>query len=1718
MEQIEDIHALVLLCVKHAVRPLRLLELADAISVSEPLIAGSNPATSKETIRAACTYPLHVAHDEVVELVESPVADDAESTARAHLRLARICASHLALGYLEETQPAHKFDFGSSARLRQVTITEQPFSPYSIDHCLDHVERAVSGLQHSELEALYAELDRALAVPNVVAALFVSRQRRKEKDITNATRRNAVQSQRRQPRTPRNREQSDYLRDGLKTPLELATCLGLIDYTKRILKASKPELPKGLFSHVCEVGNADMVRLLLAHGASFEDRDKTGYGPLHYAVKGNHARVFSILMDAGADILAKSTVSQRIMSFDHFPVTPLGAAGNVDAAMATQMLNHIDKPKHRSQLFIRAVKAGNIEGVTAMLQDSRVDINAHNDPDHQSRTPLYHACAARDAQMIALLLEAGASTKPPSGESTWDDDKVSCWPKPIPLVYIPPLHAYAHSDDLIQHPWKEVQFHLKSHRPKPFDQDSFNLLLTNGASVQQRDSRQNTALHHACDPDVVRHLIAARVDYNALNDEGRSFFCAPTDHSRHGLGELNTEPVLVCLELVGNQVDLSIQNPKNGRTPMLSWLACGKFKVALRMLDLGADATATDADGNGAFHLALKNPPTPRDDANRGSKRRFDLGGHGATADEDGNGKDDSDRFQTKNQPKFRTLAQALISKGADVNHANKEEQTPLHMVTRRRSSFASEDVGILLGVLVEAGAEIDGTDARGRTPLFQLVMEQSGKEAVQAMIRAGAQINVIDLEGTPLMFGSVRSPNVLRYLVGFGGDPHALDAAGNTLWHEAVLQRSHVKISFTELRSLGLDPEKKNKAGQTPLHFASWVAERRLGSERGPVLTDTTLEDLLKEGVNLDVADDDGITPLHVAIVKHEYAVKMLLSAGADPLKVTNDGVTTIQIAAAFIEGNTLGMLLQHIKRSEGDDFLVEFVNKKNALGRTALYYACASGRLETVETLVDAGAIVRSKDFGGSCWDGCAMFVGPQHHAYRSTVDMWSEGKFSTWGFKAQNLRSKHSMDPDLFRLDDIVPVLLSHDPNSPHLGEAMERAGSRGDGYVLECLLLDVEDHALNDEMRNALQERHDYVVTKPEPCCDKHNRTLFDLVRKKNHTGLNKWAGEQDLLLLDHTSYEERVFHWLARSGNWTLLKNITSITPGILSQLELKIAASPPTKENQSLLALACESTLPNMGTVRFLVQDLKTGFKISKETAHMSHCMTAAVHSCIEKGHWWQLYEALPHLIEHGADINALDQKGKPALFEHFKRYANHDIAGLTHLLELGYDPNIPNRDQLNTPGFTLLSSCGNNVELVKLLMDHGAVATQADFNMAIRHDDLFLLRAMIANGADPNTRYQRAEMHDYMVKMRQYHRDEGKGEGHIGAYDMFPLHYAASAQSRRSEEVVRILLESGADPRLRYENQSMMHAILRSGKCSEQVLDAKALNLEDRDFEGATLLLVACRYASTDIVYKILGLGADIRARDNRGRNALHFAQGHLELAKRIATDAPELINQQDQQGKTLLHLALGGDRLETSLSREPSVRDELALYLLDEGADAHIQCHNGDTALHILFGSSWEFADGEIWLADHRQNLLECLLKAGLDVNATNAMGQTPVFRFFGSRNNQKRRFNRMPSDGSREVKLLSEFANLGVDFKAVDNEGKTLLHIVAGTKGDWRLLRYKFLIRKGVNPKTEDARNQTSLDIAAMVGAEDILEWYQTQTQGHEGASGKSEWVLV
>ena len=268
-------------------------------------------------------------------------------------------------------------------------------------------------------------------------------------------------------------------------------------------------------------------------------------------------------------------------------------------------------------------------------------------------------------------------------------------------------------------------------------------------------------------------------------------------------------------------------------------------------------------------------------------------------------------------------------------------------------------------------------------------------------------------------------------------------------------------------------------------------------------------------------------------------------------------------------------------------------------------------------------------------------------------------------------------------------------------------------------------------------------------------------------------------------------------------------------------------------------------------------------------------------------------------------------------------------------------------------------------------------------------------------------------------------------------------LYYAAHAGLETS---VKMLLAKGADANAtggRYGNALQAAACKGHLDVLELLLAGGAdVNLAGGDYGNA--LQGACSYGYRRCATVLIANGANVNAKCGEHATALHAAAfiGHEKIAALLIEHGAEIDCLDEAHSTPLLCAAREGHYETVKLLLEHGadcmIQDEGSWTALDEcapaGFDSIVQMlidhhppiiHSKDkqnyTALHHT-------------APQHHDSTVTILVNAGMDIDARNCYGRSPIFQAVAS--------------GHEET--VREFLEKGANVNAIDNEGWSVLHV--------------------------------------------------------------------
>ncbi|KAM0190095.1 hypothetical protein ACHAPI_009607 [Fusarium lateritium] len=1794
-----SVQRLILQSVTHATRPLRLLELAEMCRVVHPIGSGRDLRAMKDLIRTVCGPLLEVLPDETVSVVHHSFTEYLKGTTRgdeeggyavlrpgsSHSQLALSC-----LRYMLDTCCLDEVE---------ITIDDSDKSRGYDDekHCNylnDYVYGEVLNLRIKFPFFAYAARNWHAHIRNSEASTY-------PQDDINQVLEQFLGSDKHLkawlevswPGTSSNARKF--------LALHVAARYGLVAYTRK-LAATWPGgvdvsdiIGRRPLWWASSEGHAATVGELIAAGANPNHLDfMTGERPLQVAAKKNHGATVKVLLEAGVESLvsASPTEEEKAKEFsggiNKEPAYRSACEGGHEEAVAA-FIPFLDL-EAKQQCFTWAAQLGQARVVAQMLSQPGIDVDALQ----YGNTTLFKACLQRDLTTVKVLLDGGADPK--LLNEYWQQS--SDWWKPR-VVERPDgsypqyscLHALCGSVESLpaNHEWNHEDTCTIA-----------QLLIDAGVNPDCPTGDGTTALHSAAGVSyfLTRFLIESGASVQVVNSKGQT--------------PLHVCQVESCIPLlVESGVDVNARD-WYGNTPLLAVVSKHRnSSIAMLLLEHGADAGVLNSIGQSALDLALKSydaepvrlPPLPVFQP---------LFGDGLSEKQD--------------------IIEMLIGGGADPNKRNHCDETPL-MLANRSAQFKS-----ICDLLLAAGADINSRDRAGRTILWRQVgtmpkVEDDGQEShddIQFLLDHGADPNVRDFRGRTLLHESIKQRPAsfhsrtgeddtriprLDFLLNLGLDYTVVDYNGNSLLHEFAARESStypytrdwVMILWERLVcTLGLDADQKNHMGRTPLHILC-DAYSRPGEFR-PSSKPEPIDFLIKHMKDLDVSDHTGQTALHIAATRSEYCTKKLLDAGSSPFTITHKGLTPLHVASHAQQSNIVGLLVHFLRESslnrsrassntsdnegEADDILhIDGIDGRDEKGLSSLYYAVRSGRPESVQILLEAGAKINT---GGDLFKACSRFE--DENASRAATKHVKHDPLTQREAKEDDLGPCEGSSPstpdkpkvsviETSRLEEIVVMLVEYGADVSLLKDGLIlKCLWRGKAYTASCLFDRVPLSLWAEPSRSTT---HTVLLSTYAPVYDssvsskytmpvvvgKPNRIQFELfIRQRRYYLLKELAKRGTRFLPNpNDAWHFSDFSTLVRLGFTKLVRTIGLIEAeralgqgdwhafGDSSKAGLWCANRPADEETaegrdmrytdrsdeQSIpkpfLLEAVECELPNLDIVKLLVETFHVdvnertwGTLYTNGGTHLGY-NDSALHSVAEGFHWWHVHQALEYLLKvPGIDINLRVEGGLTPLHwaiagrdsDRQLRHRPYACDAMKRLLEAGADVHLKTKR-----GESCLSLAACNVEMVRLLIEHGAIIEPDDVVAAVESGQIDvlceLLQAKEKDGQD-----SALNLDSPLRAAGSLFRKPDPEDGY----------YTPLVDDLIVVEMIEILIIHGANPLSNYfvrdkrddsfppseyihfksgmppsdikpddVEKTILHSLITGiGNLKIEPFLVPGIDINYRDPNGRTLLHALC--CSGDLVSKpvteggqetifhhFVALGADLTTKDNSGRTVL------ISLLNSWSTDsakwrailhdvirlAPELIHEADD--------ILGDTPLMHAIRRsvESKGDTETIEWLLSAGASPLVINKSGRGVLHEL---AKDLGTGAL------RQLFRDLVGCGADINSRDWQGQTPLFNF-AKRNLQdsdadyhKRKVRGDLYEDPREQEAIPMLRELGADFFAKDDTGRGLLHIAATCDA----VRFQELMSVGLDPMMENDAQQTAIDVAAAYSNDSILEIFEKEAK--------------
>ena len=669
-----------------------------------------------------------------------------------------------------------------------------------------------------------------------------------------------------------------------RTPLMICACKGHVGCLVLLLEAGagldvvSPDGNTALhLASFSKNNQADLVNMLLKHGASIEARNNVVITPLLVAIAEANEPAVVALLEGGASLATVDNDSDTALHY-------AARLENNQAELVNILLKHgasVETPNEAGVTPLHmAVAHANEPAVVALLEGGASLATVDSDGD----TALHHAAFSQtnQADLVNMLLKHGASIEA--------RNNVGATPLLVAIGHDNEPAAVALLEGGASLATVDSDGNTALHYAASLENNQaelVNMLLKHGASIEARNNVGVTPLHaaigHYNEPAAVA-LLEGGASLATVDSDGNTalHYAASLEHNQAELVNI----------LLKHGVSVEARN-NVGATPLLVAIGHDSEPAVVPLLEGGASLATVDSDGNTALHYAARLEDNQADLVNILLK-------HGASV-------------ETPNEAGVTPLhvavahanepaAVALLEGGASLATVDSDGDTALH-----HAAFSQTNQADLVNMLLKHGVSVEARNNVGATPLHAAI-GHANEPAVVALLSRGASLTAVDSDGNTALHHAAFSKNnqadFVNILLKHGASVETPNEAGVTPLHMAIAGVNEPAV--VALLEGGASLATVDSLGNTALHHAAISKNNQA----------ELVNMLLKHGASVETPNEAGITPLHMAVANaNEPAVVALLEGGASLATVDSDGNTALDYAAR-LENNQaelVNMLLKH-------------------------------------------------------------------------------------------------------------------------------------------------------------------------------------------------------------------------------------------------------------------------------------------------------------------------------------------------------------------------------------------------------------------------------------------------------------------------------------------------------------------------------------------------------------------------------------------------------------------------------------------------------------------------------------------------------------------------------------------------------------------------------------------------------------------------------------
>ena len=314
-----------------------------------------------------------------------------------------------------------------------------------------------------------------------------------------------------------------------------------------------------------------------------------------------------------------------------------------------------------------------------------------------------------------------------------------------------------------------------------------------------------------------------------------------------------------------------------------------------------------------------------------------------------------------------------LRRRNLDVSIRDDQGRTALHIAARRGHAT-------IVQLLLDGGFDPSATDIEGRTPVHMAVQSYENTDALQNLLKAGANVLVQDVTGRSALHVAAEHGMVhqMKVLLEAGADVAARDRNGRSTLHLVVTHGTVQQLKI--LLEAGGDVLAEDNEGMSVIQCALAYGLALEGLKQlldvvpwrfFPIQEKSTLHFALSRcepetmkvlfdaGIDPSVLDSKGRSALVKAIEAGnlEVATVILGRKETDTLSQDHDGVTPLHVAARKGDADAIKLLLRFERRG----------SPKTNDGTLHVVMDSEKNRLDILRLLLDAGVDSSSQNAAG-------------------------------------------------------------------------------------------------------------------------------------------------------------------------------------------------------------------------------------------------------------------------------------------------------------------------------------------------------------------------------------------------------------------------------------------------------------------------------------------------------------------------------------------------------------------------------------------------------------------------------------------------------------------------------------------------------------------------------------------------------------------------------